>query len=602
MNRAESGKTELLNGERALQAGLTEEAREKFAAALHYFRGPDLRLGEAHALRGLAQVALSSGEPANAERWIREAIDGYQAIHELLEQAELAAGSLELVHDAREGEAAALVVLGEVHVRKGQLNDARQALAHAREVYSALGPTPSSAAAWTATARLALLEGHTSRARESLEKALAIYESSANLAGQVGVWLQFAELERVERNVKRNEDALNRALAIAQGARHATLETRVLAALGSLHLQQMKLHEAMRSYEQALPLARQSGDAEVEGFILLGLGDAGSRLYEEGSFQSLLDGTRILASIDHKHGVATGLLRIGEHALRVSQADLALAAAEGARRLYRNTDPVRGAGFALRVIVKAFALKQDPYAVLVAAIAREAVAGAVQQNARDVSTFYRKRAPAEVLDALRPIGAKGIVELTEQLVLAGLADTLKSLSFPATVLDHSNGALALIEAHSARIDVEPQLGDGETATTTAEPGILEDIPPEDEVSMVIMVKGPAATIKVPGPTIEARSTVQPTTRVARPNPGPAIPSLSAIGAEDFPTEVFDDHAPAPVTGYEAFYDSPETVPAAAAEAEPEAPDEPEVPVPDALKLAPPPADYAGFYDSPEDEA
>lgn len=598
MDRGETGRAELLNGERALQAGHTEAARARFEAALNAFRGPDLRLGEAHALRGLAQVALASGDPKAAETRIREAIEGYQAVHAFLEQFKLTGGPAELAHDAHEGEAAALVVLGDVLVRLGQFDDARQALAHARETYSALGPTPSSAAAWTATARLALLEGHTSRARESLEKALAIHEASANLAGQVGTWLQFAELERVERNVKRSEEALDRALPIAQGARHATLETRVRAALGSLYLQQMKLHEAIRAYRQALPLAREAGDAEVEGFILLGLGDAGSRLYESGSFQSLLDGTRILAGIDHQHGVATGLLRIGEHALRVNQADLALAAAEGARRLYRRTDPVRGVGFALRVIVKAFALKQDAYAVLVAAIAREAVAGAVQQNAREVSTFYRKRAPADVLDTLRPLGAKGIVDLTEQLVVASLADTIKALAFPASVFDAPNGALALVEAHSARIDVEPELGDGETATTTAEPGILEDIPPEDEVSMVITVKGPAATIRVPGPTIDARSTVQPATRTARPPNGPGIPSLSAFGPED-PTEVFDDHAHGGPTGYEAFYDSPETVAASAPAAHEEAP---EAPLPDALKQAPPPADYAGYYDSPADKA
>ena len=56
--RLEAGRHHLGNGDRALREGYLDDSRSHFEAALLQFRGPELRLGEAHALRGLAHVEL----------------------------------------------------------------------------------------------------------------------------------------------------------------------------------------------------------------------------------------------------------------------------------------------------------------------------------------------------------------------------------------------------------------------------------------------------------------------------------------------------------------------------------------------------------------
>jgi len=64
----------------------------------------------------------------------------------------------------------------------------------------------------------------------------------------------------------------------------------------------------------------------------------------------------------------------------------------------------------------------------------------------------------------------------------------------------------------------------------------------------------------------------------------------------------------PPTGYEGLYDEPEVDPASAEKSSADAADDEttdpgtETPIPEALRNAPPPPEYADYYDSPDSDA
>ncbi len=96
--RLEAGRQLLGSGEKSIRSGDYEAARSRFEVALLKFRGPELRLGEAHALRGLARVDLSGGQGERAEVQAREAIKIYGLIREQLETIGDDAVELEFRH------------------------------------------------------------------------------------------------------------------------------------------------------------------------------------------------------------------------------------------------------------------------------------------------------------------------------------------------------------------------------------------------------------------------------------------------------------------------------------------------------------------------
>jgi tetratricopeptide (TPR) repeat protein len=590
--RLQAGRHHLLNGERALQTGYPEDGRQHFHAALLQFRGPDLRLGEAHALRGLAQVEMALGDLEIAEGHIREAIVGYQAVHGDLDRLDAQGVSHELRRDAREGEGAAMVVLGEILMRVGNNEESRTALSYAREIANDLGELPSSASAYASSARLALHEGRYDDAQELLDRTLKLQTRSGNASGQVEAWLMVADLRRLRKDLPGSEAALGMARPLATQSQSATLEGRVLSMLASLLLQQNRLDEARQSFAEALPFARKGGDTELIGHILVGLGDATSRMHEGFGLEHLIEGSRILAARENRQGVATGLLRIGEHALRMNAPDLALAAAEGARRMYSGSDPVRGVGYALRVIVKALAAMQRWEAVLVAATAREAIAGAIQQNARDVAAFYRDRVPPEWVEALKPLGLRGITERCETMVGVTLQPTLGEVGLSIESLGTIQGVLAVVEAIATRLPKPSPPEAWERDISAPEPAAATPEGPPDEEAVIPPGQAPV----VAEPQDLPFESIEPLTEdVPRPVELPPIGTIAPT-----PPEAASEPGVVVATAYDADYDPPPPVgPSPEPAPEPAAADpEPDAPIPEDLKKAPPPSGYD--YDLPEE--
>jgi len=444
--RLEAGRHHLRNGEGALKQGALAASRNHFETALLQFRGPELRIGEAHALRGLAQVELAIGELASAEAGVRSAIRSYRDVIDQLAHFDHEGVSGELAADAREGEAAAHVLLGDILIRAGRSEEARSILGDARALFRDVGDVPASANLHTALGRLALRQGRTSDARDALAKAIAVLGDAGDVAGEASARLLRAEADRLDGLLDMAAEELARAHELAERSRDAHLLGRVRSSLASVLAQRGQLAEAEGLYGEALEVLRSTGDLAAEAFALVGRGDVRSRRHDLNAIHDLGDATRLMARLEHRHGLGLAMLRMSEHLLRLRLPAYALTAAESARQLWLDLDPQRGVGQAMRVQVKALAtLKQWP-AVVAVAEARAGIAGEVQPNAVTVAEFYRSRAPQALYEPLEGLSTAQLAVRAESMLADILGPVLQRLDLELYSLGLAGGVLELLQA------------------------------------------------------------------------------------------------------------------------------------------------------------
>ncbi|MEQ1508217.1 MAG: tetratricopeptide repeat protein, partial [Myxococcota bacterium] len=448
--RLEAGRHHLSNGLNALRQGYLDESRSHFETALLQFRGPELRIGEAHALRGLGEVELHGGNLAGADSVVRAAILEYQEVRNQLDRVDPNHVSTELRRDSEEGEAASHTLLGEVLIRGGRTEEARHELAYAHQLYATLGEeVPSAAGVYMNLARLGMREGRAVEARTAVDKAIDLLGRCGDQVGQAGAWLLAAEIERLSDHLTEADDALGHAMRLADEARQVTMQGRARSQQASLLGQQGRLEEAVAAYDDALGRIRDAGDVEMEAYALLGRGDVRSRLRDPGSLFDLVEGTRLLAQLEHRHGLGTAMLRLSEHALRQSMPVYALAAAESARQFWQVSDPKRGVGHALRVQVKALAALKKWPAVITLAHTRAAVAGDMQPYAVEIRDFYRERAPSGMLSDLDLLDVTQLELRSESMIEALLEPMLRGLDLDFQSLGVPGGALAITSAFAS---------------------------------------------------------------------------------------------------------------------------------------------------------
>ena len=468
--RLDAGRHHLANGNRALKGGYLDDGRAHFEAALLQFRGPELRLGEAHALRGLAHVELGCGNMPRAEQTVRTAIRDYQFVRDQLEHIDREGVSVELKRDAEEGEGAATVLLGDLLMRLGRADEARSVLAQAREIYEGLGEVASASAVWTALGRLYIRDGELGAANEAMHRALTIQEASGDIAGQCMTQMLSADVCRADDALELAAEALDRALELAAKAHSTQLEGRARSQRAALLLQIGEVEDAGIEWTLALERIRDAGDTEMEGFALVGIGEVRSRQSRPGAVEALASGAEVLAALEHQHGLGAAMLQVAHHALRTQRPAMALAAAESARQLWQRPDPVVGVGHTLRLIVKALAgLSQWP-AVLAVAHLRAELAGAQQPNALAVRDFYREGASPRVLAELDKLGVEQLEVRTDALLEQILAPILEPLDLDAFSLATGGGAMALI---GAMVD-----------SSTRAPAPTRESAPDEEVTLV----------------------------------------------------------------------------------------------------------------------
>ncbi|MEQ1567614.1 MAG: tetratricopeptide repeat protein [Myxococcota bacterium] len=516
--RMEAGRHHLTNGLNALHQGFLDESRSHFETALLQFRGPELRIGEAHALRGLGEVELHGGNLGGAENVVRAAIREYQEVRNQLDRVDPGHASNELRRDSEEGEASAHTLLGEVLIRAGRAEDARHELAYAHQLYATLGEeVPSAAGVYMNLARLGMREGRTQEARGSVEKAIDLLSRCGDAVGQCGAWLLLAEIERLSGRLAESDTALSQAMRLADETHQVAMQGRARSQQASLLAQQGRLEESTAAYDDALGRIRDAGDIEMEAYSLLGRGDARSRSRDPGALFDLVEGTRLLAQLEHRHGLGTSMLRLSEHALRQSMPAFALAAAESAKQFWQLSDPKRGVGHALRVqVLSLAALKKWP-AVITAAHFRAAIAGDLQDNAVVVRDFYRERAPAGLLSELDLMDTTQLELRTEAMVEALLEPTLRALDLDFQSLGVPGGALAITAAFAQATPSQAGLRPGPTPVASA--GKLPADPPDDRAPYDVMYAPPVSGL---GPQDQPRlpASHAPTIGVPSPRRGP----------------------------------------------------------------------------------
>lgn len=426
--RLQAGRHHLRNGHRAVQLGYADQARAYFESALLQFRGPALRLGEAHARRGLAEVELASGHPDQAERCARASIEGFQELRMLLDEVDDDRAVAEFRVDAIQGESAARVVLAEVLTRTGRLSAARAALDLALEHLDTSEKGPVAGTVWTALGRLALRSGNSAEAAQWFTRALEHHRSADDVEGQIAALLLLSEQARIDEDLDAAERALTEARELSRKLDHERWEGRILIGLGAVCHQASRFPEARSYYEDAVAAARTAGDLARQASALIGLGAALGRLQEPDALTTLLQGARMLASVEHTPSLASALYQIGSHARSLRAPVVALAACEGARRLWASTDGLRGQSLALRHIVKALAALRSGRGALAAALAREKLSDPNHVNAAEVATWFRERAPADVLESLNDLTLEELIAEVRLEVAAVLRPVLEPLS------------------------------------------------------------------------------------------------------------------------------------------------------------------------------
>lgn len=402
--RLEAGRHHLDNGHRAVHLGYPAEARAFFEAALLQFRGPELRVGEAHALRGLAQVELASGSAEAAERLARESISRFEELHEVLDGIEFVEAIQDLRRDAVQGEAAARIVLAEVLTRTGRSAAARASLDSARETLDQSAGGATAGAVWMSLGRLSLRTGEVEEARRWFEKALDTHKAEGDTEGQIAALILLSDQGRLCGDLELAESFLNDARQLSRDLDHERWEGRILIGLGAISEQAGRYIEARSFFEDAIEVTTQTGEVDRRASATVGLGSTMARLQDPQGFELMLEGAQLFSAAEHAASLASALYRIASAARRTRSPMLVLAAAEGARRLWGSTDGLRGQGMALRHLVKALAALRSGRGALAAAIARERINGDPSGNAQEVASWFRERAPASLLSELDALG------------------------------------------------------------------------------------------------------------------------------------------------------------------------------------------------------
>lgn len=469
--RLDTGHRSLEAGRLAIDTRDLASAREAFEAAVLQFAGPELKMGEGHALRGLARVAALETDLERAEDLLNGAVLCFRTVRTLLDAIDSEGLAHEQRMGAMEAEALAQVDLGELCLRGGRVQEAVEARDWARAAFDGLGARPAEAAVYALTGHVALRTGELDEAQTAYRQMLAIHERFEETRGQALALGFLAEALRLDGRLTEAEDAQKRVLPLARAMSDLALEARALSGLALLARQSGEHEAAMLANERVLEIAEALGDEEMKGFAELQVGDLLARLGRGQPVHHLRRAAEHLTQMGAEHGLGTVLLHTAEHALRVGRPDLALAAGEGAWRIYRTLDPIRGVSLALRVLVRAMPSYVGPEATLLVATVREDLVAGAQPHAGAVADHYRELVGADDLVRVESMPPVERAAHAEELLGAILEAVLPTFQLRRSDLGTRRGALILLDALAVAHD--------ERDLTELDPSALEALPGED---------------------------------------------------------------------------------------------------------------------------
>jgi DNA-binding SARP family transcriptional activator/tetratricopeptide (TPR) repeat protein len=241
------------------------------------------------------------------------------------------------------GEAAALYLLGSVHVERGPLEEARQALDAAARLFRDVGDDHGFALAVRLIALIDRVAGRLDAAAAGFEQALAILRA-ANDQAQVAYVLQNLARVRLEsgqpgpaRELLTEALQLTQALRLARVGMAERIESQVLYVLGQAQLEEDALAEAAATFGQALARVRAAGDQVGQTHVLSGVGLAALRQGQHDHARDALERALELADIiGVPVAAAHARLGLGELALVSGDAAKAVALASQAEAACRD--------------------------------------------------------------------------------------------------------------------------------------------------------------------------------------------------------------------------------------------------------------------------
>ena len=443
----------LLDGLASLEDGRTGVARYRFQSLVAAgVREPSLEVG--YAWRALAEIDTAEGDLAGAENNLKRAVNLFRELARLQPGARVR---------AQEAEASCLLLGGELMLRRGQTTAGEALLGRARVLLDRLGDERSGEA-WLATARLSRLAHDRAGAESALSTAVERYERAENVIGHAEGLIELAMLRRSSDNTGALR-MVDLAASMARDAGRVELLARVLLARGMVLEDQKAASEA---YGESLERALQAGTRALAGLALVGLGSTGW----DGGERPLLAGAQVLLDVEHYPAFGLALIRIGQHAIRVGDPELALAAAEAAWRVFRAMDPEEGLARVLRIVERAFVQLRMPRAVLAASFARASLIGRKEPSAVATRDFFASRAPPAWVAKLA--SASRDVQLGEarRALQTAVVPALRRYSLLASSFATAQGALDVIGVLAG---VSPRAAARQLAPWTAQP-IPQELP------------------------------------------------------------------------------------------------------------------------------
>ncbi|SOD88875.1 tetratricopeptide repeat protein [Caenispirillum bisanense] len=219
-------------------------------------------------------------------------------------------------HDARDpdGEASALILLGDMELDADRLSDARQAYVEARQLLAPSGEQAHQAAVLMRLGLLHRLEETPREAVECFQSAIELFSAAGDLSGEALANMQIGHVARGLE--QRDDDAVmhyTHARALYSKAGDTLGEAHAMKALG--HLQTLLGHadKAHEMLEGAIERFAENGDSldEAEatgglGLLLRSLGD------EDAAFDAFRRASKLYAGAGHLEGEAEMLMEIGE--------------------------------------------------------------------------------------------------------------------------------------------------------------------------------------------------------------------------------------------------------------------------------------------------
>ncbi|MQX36664.1 tetratricopeptide repeat protein [Roseospira navarrensis] len=152
-----------------------------------------------------------------------------------------------------------IMLEAERHVMRAEFQQALEGFGRARVFFHKAGDRDGEATAMVRLGELELAQGHTARARDALLEALALFTDDADDSDRAAAEVMASEAFHLEGNTRRARKHADAALERAQGAGNLCAEGRAYMQIGRLDLDERRSDRALESLGHARRLYAEAG-------------------------------------------------------------------------------------------------------------------------------------------------------------------------------------------------------------------------------------------------------------------------------------------------------------------------------------------------------